>query len=258
MLAFLLMGMFPITSHYMQRKLLKAIETGDYEKVESLLPYVFDFEGLPYFSILCALSQNYFRTPLQLACEIGDFEMVKALIEEGADVNGVNKHAPFTPLMLAVTSLSEENLEIADYLIQKGAIVSYRKKSYDADALYQLMNSREKVPNVSALIDLLVENGGDISYYHESEGTLLNMASYRGNEEIIEHLLMNYSIDPSVGVDGKTALIDYCRNPQNNSINIVKLFLEKGVKNAKDDFGKTAYDYAVDNGNMEIAELLNE
>ena len=242
--------------YYMTGRLLKSIEIQDYEEFQSTLPYVFDLEGLPYPPLFCTLSQNYYRTSLQLACEVGNFEMVKLLCEKGADINGVNQYAPFSPLMLAATGLSESNLDIVEYLLQQGADVSYRKDAYNADVLFQIASSRYSIPNIDKIIDQLVKNGGDVYYFHKSYGTLLNISAYWGTDDVLVYLLQNYEIDPNLGIKGQTALMNYCRN-QTVDVEIVELFLDCGAdKTLIDIDGKTAYDYAIENGHMEVASLL--
>lgn len=72
---------------------------------------------------------------------------------------------------------------------------------------------------------------------------------------ISENLINNYqlSID-KINENGQTPLM---MGAKNNAMDTVKLLLEHGAdKSIKDNNGKTAYDLAVENGNMDIAELL--
>jgi ankyrin repeat protein len=184
--------------------------------------------------------------------------MVEDLIEKGADVNWVDYFAPFSPLMCAVTSKSESNIEIVRLLLEHNVDVNYRKEMYDANALYQIMISNETIPNASTMVDLLVENGSDIYYNHKTYGSLLNVACSHHNGEMILHLLKNYEFDPNSTFDGDTALIYYCRGRfARANAEDVKALLEYGAdKSIVNDEGKTAYDYAVENGFEEIVELL--
>ena len=74
---------------------------------------------------------------------------------------------------------------------------------------------------------------------------------------IIQYLVESgvYDIDAVCGSEGETALI--CAAKRDNGISAIKVLLDHGAdKTIKDDNGKTAYDYAVENGNTELAEVL--
>ena len=246
-----------IGKYYATSRLLKSIETQDMKAFEKILPLVFDIEGIAYPDWLCAASETVCKTPLQAASHSGNLEMVKSLVERGADVNGVRKYAPFSPIMLAATSTAESNLDIVEYLIQNGADVSYRKEAYDADALYQIAISQKTIPNVERIIALLRDNGGDIYYEHKTYGSLLNVAAFHGNDRVILCLLRDYSMDPNkTSSNGSTALIYYCKSSYADKMIVQDLLACGADKSIKDHLGKTAYDYAIENGYTEIAELL--
>ena len=62
----------------------------------------------------------------------------------------------------------------------------------------------------------------------------------------------------ALSADGKTPLIVYSVSKVNDrKADDLVFLLENGAdKTIKDNDGKTAYDYAVSNGNTELAELL--
>lgn len=255
-LLFLIVIMFSffLYRYWTMGKLVDAISQNDQAAFDKRLPLVMDLNALPYPSALYAFAQENGRTPLQKACEVGNLYMVTRLVEEGADVNATSNRAPFSPLMFAVMSESEANLDIVQFLIQNGADVTYRKKD-GKDALYQLAIARGSVPHTEAILDLLVQNGGKLSYAY-NRGTLLNEAAFAGNKKVISHLLTTYEMDCNVGASQRTALIHYCLSYR-PTIETIQLFLDCGADKTRiDEDGKTAYDYAVERGYTDVAELL--
>ncbi|CAD8059759.1 unnamed protein product [Paramecium sonneborni] len=67
-------------------------------------------------------TDDKFRTPLHLACKYGIKDFIKILIENGADINAIDKKK-FTPLMYLQKKMQkEEGLDVIEkYMYQKGA-----------------------------------------------------------------------------------------------------------------------------------------
>lgn len=90
----------------------------------------------------------------------------------------------------------------------------------------------------------------------------LQEACIVGNYDIVK-LLIDNGADCNLvwkGIEGsKTPLMRAVIYEQETAIDIVELLLESGAdKNLRDNSGKTAYDYALQNGNLELAELLRQ
>ncbi|MBE6553947.1 MAG: hypothetical protein E7666_06345 [Ruminococcaceae bacterium] len=237
----------------------QSIEEENYEDFQYYLKRVGNLDAIPKSFFLARLSEWTYMTPLQTACKVGNDQMVQDLVQAGANVNFIIEDiAPFSPLMCAATSSSEENLKIVNYLIQQGADVRYRKKQYDADVLYQVAISKE-IPNNLEIFDLLIDHGANVAYSHKSYSTLLNIAAFHGNDSLILHLIAKYRIDPNcISQSGYTALIYYCRSSAPDS-EIVRNLLESGADPSYiDPDGKTAYDHAIERGHFEIATVLGE
>ena len=86
--------------------------------------------------------------------------------------------------------------------------------------------------------------------------SLLGVAASNNQTLCCQYLLDNGYCDVNEIIDesGKTSLIIAAKEGSHGAY---KLLLEYGAdKSIKDNEGKTAYDYAVENGNTEIAELL--
>ena len=87
---------------------------------------------------------------------------------------------------------------------------------------------------------------------------MLGIAAMYNQVLCCQYLLDNGYCDVNEIVDksGKTSLIIAAKEGSHGAC---ELLLEYGAdKDIKDNDGKTAYDYAVENGNTEIAKLLND
>lgn len=243
-------------------RLNDAIEEQDYSKFQNELKRVSDLNSIAEGKIFLILGQIYGKTPLQKACEVGNYQMVKDLVEAGADINyTVEKDAPFSPLMLAATSSSQENADIVAYLLEQDADVSYRKSEYDADVLYQMAVSQNDIPNMEEIFDMLVQTGADLQYQHPTYPSLVYNAAVHRNDALVRHLIQAYQMDvEQTTEDGNSILIAYCQSSLGQAdVEIVSLLLDCGVDPfLKNQEGKTAYDYSVEKGYGEIASLLEK
>ena len=98
----------------------------------------------------------------------------------------------------------------------------------------------------------------------ECENSLYGMTSLIGTSSrnnytlITKYFIDNgiYNINRIVANDGSTSLIQAVHG---NSYDTCKLLIEYGAdKSIVDNTGKTAYDYALENGNQDIIKLFSE
>jgi ankyrin repeat protein len=94
---------------------------------------------------------------------------------------------------------------------------------------------------------------------NENGCTILMIASYYGQKEVVKLLLEN-GVDVNARqyaedyANGRTALMLAARNGHKE---VVELLIEKGADvNAGDEYGKTALELAYEKGHKEIAELI--
>ncbi len=219
--------------------------------------------------------------PLFDAVASGNLEEVKNLLKSGSDINmRLRAASGQTPLL---TALFENQIEIADFLINSGADISITREDGQSAlmtaAYLSMVSMVEKLisagANVNAVKDggftpllitaeggsaeigqLLLEAGADVNATTESNLSALMQPAYQGNIEFVK-LLIEYSIDVNIqeNSEGLTGLIMAVIT---NKIDIVKLLIASGSElNAEGKFG-TALDTAKDNRYSELVDILTE
>lgn len=238
------------------RNLIAAIEENDHEKLEELLGKNGNIDAVPFSSFHAFFLEIFNDPPLFYAIRNGDVESVQLLLEHGANANIVLDD--YYPLMVAAQSLKIERFEIANLLIDYSADINKEDKWGNTPVQYFVIgyNRNDDYESGYALfirfvsINAIPSNNQEFYY-----GNYLLYAVSTNNTEIVDYLIENYDYNMnSMGRDGTTALI---RATQYNAILVVEYLIENGVDTTyTDNFGKTAYDYAVEKGFIEIINLL--
>ncbi len=149
-------------------------------------------------------SEEIKHQPLDLAIVLNNLEIVKLLVENGVDVNWLNKKEE-TPLH---TAFYKEHWQIFEYLIENGANVNIQvkfvspfneKEDEDTLASWAAFNKNE------VYVKLFIDNGLDINYQDPENGATLlhyavNLLSFilyciRKSFYIIEFMISNYHIN---------------------------------------------------------------
>lgn len=137
------------------------------------------------------------RAPLLQAAWTGDFEGVKKLVEEGADVNFLQR-GEGTALVLAIR---QEEFKIARFLLEKGADPNLGTN----DDGHPLMIAAGK-GNIE-LVRLLVNRGANVNTKFPGDGSALIQASASGNMAMIKALVdLKADINMEVEGDGNPLL----------------------------------------------------
>lgn len=195
------------------------------------------------------------KLPLVAACEYGDYEIIESLLKKGTDPNKFLE-GNYSPIEVVFVSEHSNRLEIAKLLIEYGADVNLCGSRIPAlfleagSILWEVKD--EELSN--EIITFLLDNGAKTVNENDNY-SILHYTVHCNSKLISENLINNYqlSID-KINENGQTPLM---MGAKNNAMDTVKLLLEHGAdKSIKDNNGKTAYDLAVENGNMDIAELL--
>lgn len=203
------------------------------------------------------------QIPLVVACYYGNMQAVETLLQNGADPNYFMK-GEWSPLEAAYLNprddgTNEKSFEMIQMLVEYGANVNAYGGDYPlivklSGNLY-LGDDRVIVKNI---LLYLLDHGASKEW--DGDDHVFYGAVGGGHVTLAEQLVEQYGCDVNrkCSQDGKTMLMVHILNPNlTPKKEMVNLLLRYGAdKSICDDAGKTAYDYAVEKGYTEIAELL--
>ena len=204
--------------------------------------------------------ENDINLPLVFACKggyhgiVADLEIIAALLRKGADPNRFLQGG-FSPIEAAFARQVEQRYEIAKLLIEYGADVNlYGSQSSafkrEASRLrWDGNDEREILKNLELLLDNGVNpNDGITALYYAASGNRI---------EVLKKLIENYFMEIDFIDTTEKGWTPLMSGAYNGSTEATKFLLEHGAdKTIKDTDGKTAYDYAIENEYLELAELL--
>ena len=182
-------------------------------------------------------------TPLHHAAGFGAIENLTFLIDKGADVNAKNRRGS-TPLFWALHDEAKVRL-----LVSRGAAVKM-KQVEGRSPVYQA----SLLGSGTAVLRLLLENGGDPNVATLNGLTPLSGAALRGDVEAMRLLIdKGAAIDVKNGA-GATALMAAATN---GSPSAVQLLLDKGADaNVRTKLGETPLGNAAGAGNATTVKML--
>lgn len=196
------------------------------------------------------------ETAIRIASWEDKYDVVKFLAESGADVNKADKRG-YTPLMVSHTP------GMAALLLKHGA---------DLEARNEEGNTALMWPNTTPMINFYISRGANLEHRNNEGMTpLINLAegTYpRGKAKPADNL--NALLDAGAKIDaqdnaGRTALImaasraKYDWEQEKTYREMIPVLLERGANTLiRDKAGKTAADYARDDGQTDIADLIDE
>jgi hypothetical protein len=170
-----------------------------------------------------------------------DFENVKARIVMGAKISVRDKSRDgMSPLHAAVET---GNLEIAEYLLERGAKVNMRDSEKRTPVM--LIDDGEEAPE---MLRLLIRFGAKLSLADKEKNTILHhLAENIDLPDVVREAVAHGANVNAVNKEGKTALMIAV---DGGYAETVEVLLQSGANvNARDREGKTALDYAsVDGG----------
>ena len=245
------------------KNIVRLINEQNYEGLEAACDTALFIDKIPTFSLVAnALCEINVWTPLQTACINNDIEAVTILLENGADPN---KIPPFqgkwyAPIQIAA---SNGNVDIMTVLIENGADVEL----YGHNALILLtknarwhMNDSISLESYKAGYALLEQYGISASHPSFDERPLLCESSLLSDVEVAKFLIEDKGIPANIcDADGRTPLHFACLSGYADPTKeYIQYLIDHGVDpTIRDSFGKTACDYAVEDGHNEIADLLS-
>lgn len=254
-----------------KERLYKAIRRDDLQTVKNVIEkYPELIDEYENSSLSARIFDTSSDTPLGEACKYMKVPIIQYLVESGADVNKLSSNVvtsyPLETVIREGYRISSSWKETIIYLVENGA--DYSSEYYNELIPFGIVGNIGKDDNtarmqeVRELLEYFVERGVTVpqsAEYVHTYGTtnVLGTAAACNQALACEYIieLGVYDIDAICGSEGETALI--CAARRNKGIAATKVLLDHGAdKTIKDDNGKTAYDYAIENGNAELAELL--
>lgn len=218
-------------------KLLKAIEVGDVDKVQSLLqkktlvPTKLGPRGLSVFHVACAS---------------GQIKIVDQLLQYGAEPNVLTIQG-CTALQLAA---SNGWPQVVHKLVQIGAVVDHKDGNNLTALHHACMDAKYEC------VQVLLRSGADINIKDKTGKTCLFYAAHCGDFKICKELLDkgadvntfdNHKVTPLMAA-AKKGRTDVC-----------EWLLKKGAdRNFTDVQGRKALDYAMDEGHNEIKRIFEK
>lgn len=255
-----------VTKYSSTKKLIKAIDNNDYETIESISKKRnFNINRRPYFiKFFATATEQWNLPPLHYACVRDDLKAVEILIKYGADVNLTIDD--YSPILYCVRGSDASNYDkIIDVLINNGANVSYKTKnnlsvldfllSGGSDYNETYVNSQFEVFKKIIEIDNTLAYKELLRKESIGSGNYLHRAVYFNNDKIVDYLInkLNFNVD-EINLNNETSLMIAAKE---NNIETVKCLLNNNANvTLKNNDQKTALDFARDNGNFEIVELL--
>lgn len=204
------------------------------------------------------------KIPLVEACYCRNIQAVETLLANGADPN-FYIDGRMTPIEAALRNgpagpIDENSLVILEMLIDAGADVNLHAS--ETSPIEQMASGMLPVSDIRESVFLLLLDNGAVEDPSESEH-LLHTVIRSGNVELTRKLISDYGFNPnSVGYQGQTPLILAVYYGQYNAgasatRDMICTLLECDAnKDATDDFGKRAYDYAIQYGYESIVDCL--
>lgn len=179
-----------------------------------------------------------------------DLATVKAAIEKGNNPTQYNGGF-FDPTTMAI--INRVSNDVAKFMIElEGNGV--HKKTHHSRTYLQWAAS---VGNLE-LVNYLIEKGSDVNYKDSHGDAVIAYAASAGNTNTaVYDALFAKGIDPKATYEDGANLMMLSIAYDNTDLNLANYFVSKGLSlNAKDAHGRTVADYAARLGNLELIEKL--
>lgn len=229
--------------------------------------------GFPYSLLVFDATNN---TPIMEACTYGRDDMVVLLVENGADINNISLCSAIKYPIIEV--LNNDNYDMAWYFIEHNADLDVKgDRDNVITAILNPIQNDNEMQQQYKLIKYFIDNNLSLDLSTAlstvyDDNTVFDLAVFNRNILVVEYLLDNNMFDVNACVESNgnfTALHLILKqdleNKQSdstfayfiNSYDMCKLLIEHGADaTIKDDFGKTAYDYAVELGDEYLISML--
>ena len=195
-------------------------------------------------------------TPLITAIIRDNVEIAKFLIDKGADVTYVPSNKDWGTALGYAVSSSKDYHELIDLLIQNGADINTKDSIGETPLLHGL--HEYKTVNIKN-IEYILEHGADANISNNDGITpLLAVATREQDTSNIINILIKHGALLNKECPGNASILMYCAK-FNAHINNVKTLIENGENvNLHFDDGWTSLMEAVKNTNTKLIKLLSD
>lgn len=245
-----------ISNGYIQNRLLfNAIKRGDYESSQRAIQHG-AFINMPRYLVHMPNTLHVNPTPLITACKGGNQDIIELLINNGADINKADSFCYETPLLAALHGKKENRFALGLYMIEHGADI-YATQSVDSVLYRSLLvlesDSEQTITEGFQVFQYLASNNVEMTLPYGKNA--LTFAAQYHNYNAVRYLIENSYYDVNeCDNNGDTALISAAKYSEKD---IVELLLCLGAdKKVTDVNGKTAFDYAIENNDEALIDLL--
>ena len=194
-------------------------------------------------------------SPLHAACENISIEVAQLLVEKGADISA--KVAGRNALLLA--AVYHKNLSLVQYLVEKGSDVNSRDIN-GSTALHLIVSTLRilEKPRQEYVIDWLIDHGAEVDVTDSWGQTALASAVENFN---LGHRLSTVKVLLDRGAEIHWTSQDGCTilhiAAYNGDEELVRLLLDRGASIETEAMGHfRPLDIAILNGNATVAQLL--
>lgn len=218
------------------RKITKAIESGDINKVENVILEVGDIN----------IKTEDNKTPLYMAAKLGQLKIVEWLLDNGAHIDMETKKK-FNALHIAAMN---GHLEIVQELVFSGVDAESETIMGATPLWLAVYNGHLDI------VKWLASRYVSVNVAAKDRFTPLHVASQNGYLELVVWLTMNGANAYACTVEGDTALHLAVKNKK---IDVVRyLAMEYELLCIANNNGNTALQLAMDNAYDEIVEVLHK
>ena len=203
---------------------------------------------LKYGADLNYRDTNFNATAVDFAINGGNLGILQQLLDAGGDIAGSPESRPNL-----LDAISSGNPEMFQYIYEKFPDVSV------VDAVGQNSLIIACLGGNLEIVRSLVSAGVDLNYVEPQGGTAIAAAAFNGNWEVLRYLI-ELGVDPlQVHRGNINMLYEFAGNldyPQNLAEELVNRGMD--VNLVSEGAGQTPLMFAVNNGNLRLAEFLLE
>lgn len=249
----LILSLNYVRTNVYSRALIKAIEKDDMKRLEVLLKKPGDVNATPFYSLF--LFDRLNNVPLSEASRLGNYDAVKLLVEAGANVNK-DSAGGWPPLVSALQNSNDNTYQIVNYLLDQGANPKVNSgRGFQNTVIERTFFSNTSEEEAYKLFKRFLKMGVPIESERYYGNNVVFSAAFNNNVLVLKYLIEEKNIDMNRKSEFKDTPLMLAA--KGDAIDAVKYLLSQGAdKTVKDEDGMTAYDYAVENKNQKMMDLL--